>query len=172
MKHPFPEEMNRVLTARLTRIHFAPKLNNKNNLLAEGIFPDSIFITGNTIIDALRYIATQPVNYNLGIDTSKRIILVTCHRRESFGKPMKELCIALRKLANEFKDIQILFPVHPNPNVSQVVYQELSQLKQILLVPPLDYNIFIAILKQSYLILTDSGGVQEKPPRWVNLFWC
>jgi UDP-N-acetylglucosamine 2-epimerase (non-hydrolysing) len=164
MKHPFPEEMNRVLVAPLTNIHFAPTLNTKNNLLAEGVPAESIFITGNTIIDALRYIADQPINSDLNIDPSKRLILVTCHRRESFGTPLKELCIALRKLINEFADVQILFPVHPNPNVSQVVYQELGQLDRILLMPPLDYITFIATLKQTYLILTDSGGVQEEAP--------
>lgn len=164
MRHPFPEEMNRVVVAKLTHVHFAPTLNNKNNLLAEGIPEDSIFITGNTIIDALRFMAAHPVHYDLNIDTSKRLILVTCHRRESFGAPIKELCIALRKLVNEFKDIQVLFPVHPNPNISNVVRQELRQVERILLVPPLDYTIFIAILKQAYLILTDSGGVQEEAP--------
>ena len=162
--NPFPEEMNRILTDRLSTLLFAPTEDSKKNLVAEGILAHSIFITGNTVIDAMHYISQKNMKHNLELDPSKRIILVTAHRRESFGKPFLEICYSLRQLVNKAKDIQIIFPVHPNPHVSKIAHQQLDGQERILLIPPLHYSAFISLLNQAYLILTDSGGIQEEAP--------
>lgn len=164
MRNPFPEEMNRVLISKMSSLHFAPTQSNKKNLLQEGIDDGSIFVTGNTVIDALKYIVQLNITPNLHLDPSKRLLLVTAHRRENIGKPFKEICKALRQLVEAFDDIQIVFPVHPNPKVKQVAYDELSNYRQILLIPPLEYNQFVCLLNKAYLVLTDSGGVQEEAP--------
>ncbi|WP_115711142.1 non-hydrolyzing UDP-N-acetylglucosamine 2-epimerase [Legionella sainthelensi] len=164
IRHPFPEEMNRLLVTQLAALHFAPTVSNKNNLMAAGISENTIYVTGNTVIDALHYISKKPIQNNLHFDKDKRLILVTSHRRENFGKPFQEICAALRKLVAEFDDIEFLFPVHPNPNVTRIAYQELGDISQIHLTPPLDYNILVHALNQSYLVLTDSGGIQEEAP--------
>ncbi|WP_031562722.1 non-hydrolyzing UDP-N-acetylglucosamine 2-epimerase [Legionella wadsworthii] len=164
MRNPFPEELNRVLISKISSLHFAPTLSNERNLLQEGIDSDTIFVTGNTVIDALKYIVQLNITPNLDLDPSKRLLLVTAHRRENIGKPFKEICKALRQLVEAFDDIQIVFPVHPNPNVKQVAYEELSNYRQILLIPPLEYNQFVCLLNKAYFVLTDSGGVQEEAP--------
>lgn len=166
LENPFPEEMNRVVASRLTRLHFAPTESARSNLLAEGIAADSIHVTGNPVIDALLDTAacTDGGEIGLDLDPTKRLVLVTAHRRESFGQPLVELCRALRLLVDRHDDIQILYPVHPNPNVMDVVRSELGGNPRILLCAPLDYRAFVSALKRSFLVLSDSGGVQEEAP--------
>lgn len=171
MDSPFPEEMNRVLTSRLASIHFCPTQNSKQNLLTENI-TENVFVVGNTVIDAL-LTGLEKVNnsseeillnkYNY-IDFNKKIILVTCHRRENFGKPFEEICSALLEIADLFKDsIQIIYPVHLNPNVKEVAHSVLQR-QNIKLISPLEYPELIWMMNKSYIILTDSGGIQEEAP--------
>jgi UDP-N-acetylglucosamine 2-epimerase (non-hydrolysing) len=162
--NPFPEEMNRVVAARLTQFHFAPTENARCNLRQEGVNDADIHVTGNTVIDALLDVASRASDVGLDLDPRKRLLLVTAHRRESFGPPFAELCRALRTIADRYDDVQILYPVHLNPNVRDVVYPSLGDHPRILLCTPLDYAPFVAALKRSHLILTDSGGVQEEAP--------
>lgn len=164
IRSPFPEEMNRIVTDRLSSLHFAPTEIAKQYLLKEGINEQSIHVTGNTVIDALLDIANQNLPCKLPIDLTKRLILVTAHRRENFGTGILEICQAIRTIANTVDDVQVLFPVHPNPNVNSVVNRELSNQKNILLYHPLDYVDFISVMKHAYIILTDSGGIQEEAP--------
>ncbi len=164
MANPFPEEMNRIIAGRLARLHFAPTESSRQNLLREGIAKASIHVTGNTVIDALLQVAEKDIPIGVDLDPSKRLILVTAHRRENFGAPFLGICSALRALADQNADVQILYPVHPNPNVSEIAYRELSSHPRIKLCEPLDYGPFIAAMKRAYLILTDSGGVQEEAP--------
>jgi UDP-N-acetylglucosamine 2-epimerase (non-hydrolysing) len=162
--NPFPEEMNRVVAARLTRFHFAPTERARGNLRAEGIRESDIHVTGNTVIDALLDVASRTGGIGIDLDPQKRLLLVTAHRRESFGAPFVELCNALRTLADRHDDVQILYPVHLNPNVRDIVYPSLGGHPRIVLCEPLSYSRFVAALKQCYLVLTDSGGVQEEAP--------
>lgn len=164
MQNPFPEEANRVLAGRLTRWHFAPTESSKANLLREGIADQDITVTGNTVIDALLMTAAKDLTLDIDLDDSKRLILVTSHRRENFGAPFKDICRALKALAERNSDVQILYPVHPNPNVKDVAYEVLADVPNIILCEPLDYAPFIAAMKKSYLIISDSGGVQEEAP--------
>jgi len=161
---PFPEEMNRALAGRLSDIHFAPTRLARENLLAEGIDPSSVHLTGNTVIDALLATVEKKVPIGIELDPSKRLILVTVHRRDSFGDPMLEVCRALRRLADLFPDIEMLYPVHPNPNVKAVAERELSGHPRIKLCRPLAYGQFVSAMSAAYLILTDSGGIQEEAP--------
>ncbi|KJZ55937.1 non-hydrolyzing UDP-N-acetylglucosamine 2-epimerase [Pseudomonas marginalis] len=162
--NPFPEEANRVIAGKLTRWHFAPTQGAVDNLLREGIPASHITMSGNTVIDALLITAAQTLPLDIELDASKRLILVTAHRRENFGEPFQNICQALKILADRNADIQILYPVHPNPNVKDVAYRLLGQTQNILLCAPLDYAPFIAAMKRSYLIISDSGGVQEEAP--------
>lgn len=164
MQNPFPEEANRVLAGRLARWHFAPTESSKANLLREGIADEDITVTGNTVIDALLMTAAKDLTLSIDLDDSKRLILVTSHRRENFGAPFMEICRALKTLAERNSDVQILYPVHPNPNVKDVAYEVLGNTPNIILCDPLDYAPFIAAMKKSYLIISDSGGVQEEAP--------
>ncbi|MFH1968566.1 MAG: UDP-N-acetylglucosamine 2-epimerase (non-hydrolyzing) [bacterium] len=164
---PFPEEINRSLTTRLADLHFAPTKKAKEFLLKEGIPSKKIVITGNTGVDAL-FLALKETN-NIErrlpkIDFSKKIVLVTGHRRESFGRPLKEICLALKNIAKSFPEIEIIYPVHLNPNVKKPVFAILKNIKNIHLIKPLDYPSFTWIMKQSFIILTDSGGIQEEAP--------
>ena len=162
--YPFPEEMNRTLAGRLARLHFAPTQRSRENLVREGI-PDSwIYVTGNTVIDALLDVASRDIRIGVDLDGAKRLLLVTAHRRENFGAPLLEICRGLRVLADRYEDLQVLYPVHPNPNVSGIVRRELSGHPRIVLCPPLDYGPFVSAMKRAYFILTDSGGVQEEAP--------
>jgi len=162
--YPFPEEMNRTLAGRLARFHFAPTARARDNLVREGV-PDSwIHVTGNTVIDALLDVVSRDVPIGVDLDAAKRLLLVTAHRRENFGAPLLEICRGLRALADRYEDVQVLYPVHPNPNVSGVVSRELSGHPRIVLCPPLDYGPFVSAMKRAFLILTDSGGVQEEAP--------
>lgn len=164
LSNPFPEEMNRVVAGRLARWHFAPTRSARENLLREGIAPDWIEVTGNTVIDALLSVTARPQAVGVPLDPTKRLILVTAHRRENFGAPLREICRAIRHLADANPDVQLLYPVHPNPNVREVVQRELGGHERIRLCDPLDYLPFVGAMQRAYLILTDSGGVQEEAP--------
>ena len=170
-KHaPFPEEMNRVLTTHLSDIHFAPTIRAKENLLREGVLEDQIFVVGNTSIDALflclkKISGKKPDSFDSlnSVDFDKKIVLVTGHRRESFGKPFENICLALKMIA-ENDEIEIVYPVHLNPNVRRPVLKILGNIPNIHLIEPLDYPSFVWLMNKSYIILTDSGGVQEEAP--------
>lgn len=165
---PFPEEMNRRLTGSLARWHFAPTRTSYENLRRENIPEENIFITGNTVIDALHN--TVQDHYSFagtaleGLDLNRRTILVTTHRRENLGEPMRHVYRALRRVLKEIPDLQAVFPVHKNPAVRQVVREELGDIPAVHLVEPLDYEPFANLMAKSYLVLTDSGGIQEEAP--------
>jgi UDP-N-acetylglucosamine 2-epimerase (non-hydrolysing) len=161
---PFPEEANRMIAGQLAQWHFAPTESSRNNLLREAVADSKIRVTGNTVIDALLMTAERVPTLSLGLDDSKRLVLVTAHRRENFGKPFVSICSALKILADSNQDIQLLYPVHPNPNVKQIAYEMLHSCKNIVLCDPLDYAPFIAAMKKSHFIISDSGGVQEEAP--------
>jgi len=169
LAQPFPEEANRRLADALATLHFAPTEGARQNLLAEGVPDSRIRVTGNTVIDALLDVAARPYDYARGplaalpLD-SRRVILVTAHRRESFGEPLRTLCQAIRTLAERYPDAHIVYPVHLNPNVQQPVRELLAGQPNISLLEPLDYEPFVHLMKRSTLILTDSGGVQEEAP--------
>ena len=164
MQNPFPEEANRVIAGRLARWHFAPTESSRQNLLREGVGDADIVVTGNTVIDALLMAASKELELGIVLDDSKRLVLVTSHRRENFGEPFRNICRALRALAERNPDIQLLYPVHPNPNVKDVAHKMLGDCNNIILCEPLDYAPFIAAMKKAYLIISDSGGVQEEAP--------
>lgn len=165
---PFPEEINRRLTTVMADLHFAPTRTSANNLKAEGINDGSIYLTGNTVIDALLQVAGK--SYDLkkaGVELApgKKIVLVTTHRRESFGRPLRNTCQAIARLAQTLsKEIQIVIPVHKNPMVKNTVAEILGEIDNVVLIDPLDYLPFVHLMKASYLILTDSGGIQEEAP--------
>ena len=168
---PFPEEMNRQITGRISDYHFAPTNKSKNNLLNENISGDSILVTGNTVIDALLF-SVEKVENNPSdlIKTlskkigSKKIILVTGHRRENHGKGFEEICNAIKTVALKLPEVVIVYPVHLNPNVQKPVREHLSKLNNVILMNPLEYPDFIWLMNRSEIILTDSGGVQEEAP--------
>ncbi|MCS7257971.1 MAG: UDP-N-acetylglucosamine 2-epimerase (non-hydrolyzing) [candidate division WOR-3 bacterium] len=165
---PFPEEINRRLITQLADYHFAPTKIAYKALVKEGIAPSRILITGNTVIDALLLALKLNPHYNHPIlkktlKTSK-IILVTAHRRESFGKPFENICQALKTIAENHKNVEIIYPVHPNPNIRKPAYKFLNGIDRIHLIPPQDYLSFATLMKASYIILTDSGGIQEEAP--------
>lgn len=164
--YPFPEEINRVLVDEISDLHFAPTQKALDNLLKSGIDTKKIHLTGNTVIDALFYTIqnykAEPIIPKL--NPNLKTILVTAHRRENFGKPLKNICQALKKLIERNENIQIIFPVHLNPNVHQTVYEILGNLNRVYLIEPLDYAPFAMQMKQAHIILTDSGGVQEEAP--------
>jgi len=166
---PFPEEMNRKLTGSLTDLHFAPTTGARANLVAEGVDEASIFVTGNTVIDALnttvkpQYLFANSMLDNITYDRN-RVILVTTHRRENLGEPMRHVYQALRQIIEEYDDVEIVFPVHRNPLVREVVQAELGNCPRVYLIDPLEYEPFANLLARSHLILTDSGGIQEEAP--------
>lgn len=164
MQNPFPEEMNRVIAGRLAKWHFAPSESSRQNLLREGVSDADIVVTGNTVIDALLSVADREVELPVELDPTKRLILVTAHRRENFGKPFERVCRALLTLLERNPDVQVLFPVHPNPNVRDTAHRLLGTQPRVVLCDPLDYLPFVAAMKRAYLILSDSGGVQEEAP--------
>lgn len=171
---PWPEEGNRKLTSAIAKYHFAPTDTAKNNLTKEGINPDKIYVTGNTVIDALLWMKTQfddesyittKLNKSISfLEPDKKLILVTGHRRENFGEGIKELCNALLTISLKYPDIQIVYPLHMNPNVHTPVHAALGGKKNIFLIPPQSYDSFVYLMTKSYLILTDSGGIQEEAP--------
>ena len=164
MQNPFPEEANRVIAGKLARWHFAPTEGSRQNLLKEGVPDSEIIVTGNTVIDALLMTASKDLELAVPLDPTKRLVLVTSHRRENFGEPFRNICRALRTLAENNPEVQFLYPVHPNPNVKDVAHEFLAGLQNVTLCEPLDYAPFIAAMKRAYIILTDSGGVQEEAP--------
>ncbi len=169
---PFPEELNRQITTKIANYHFAPTELSKQNLLSENIDENDILVTGNTVIDSLfeglNIVSDSPTEeiskFKDLIDSSKKIILVTGHRRENHGEGFINICKALKEIASKHNDFLIVFPVHLNPNVKGPVYKILSGIKNILLIEPLNYPAFIYLMSMSYIILTDSGGVQEEAP--------
>jgi len=170
---PFPEELNRLIAGNIATWHFAPTAEARDNLIREGKNPDAIFVTGNTVIDTLLHFsgsidADEAVSRELAsrfpfLDASKKLILVTGHRRENFDGGIERICTALKRLATR-GDVQIVYPVHPNPNVRGVVAAEIGNVPNIHLIEPQDYLPFLYLQKRSYLVLTDSGGVQEEAP--------
>nr|WP_067045081.1 UDP-N-acetylglucosamine 2-epimerase (non-hydrolyzing) [Moritella sp. JT01] len=174
LNSPWPEEGNRKLTGAITKLHFPPTVSSKMNLLNEGVHPNDIEVTGNTVIDALIEITNKLKNdYQLSntladrfsqLSNDKKLILVTGHRRESFGDGFERICEALSEIANKYPDIQIVYPVHLNPNVLEPVNRILSGLHNVFLIEPQDYLPFIYLMNKAYLILTDSGGIQEEGP--------
>ncbi len=158
--NPFPEEANRRFISVVASLNLAPTKKAKENLLKEGIKEESIIVTGNTIVDAVYWISKDLPE----ITTDKKLILVTAHRRENWGEPMKELALAIKELVHEFPDIVFIIPLHKNPIVREIFNDILSSVERVKLLEPLDYPSLIGIMKNSYLILTDSGGIQEEAP--------
>ncbi|MFZ5968881.1 MAG: non-hydrolyzing UDP-N-acetylglucosamine 2-epimerase [Bacillota bacterium] len=169
MYSPYPEEINRMLTGRLTTLHFAPTKGNKSNLLAEGIAEEKIILTGNTVIDALLKVVKKDYQFpeerlnHIDYD-GKKIISMTAHRRENLGQPMINIFTAVKELVEKNHDTEVIFPVHLNPKVREAAYEILGSTKGIHLIEPLDYEPFANLMAKSYLILTDSGGIQEEAP--------
>jgi UDP-N-acetylglucosamine 2-epimerase len=166
--NPFPEEMNRRIVDVLSDLYFAPTEDARSNLLEEGVNNARILVTGNTVVDALQEVGDRPcvvdIRVALGIPPAKRVVVVTTHRRESFGKPLENICLAIKELAEQFDDIQVVFPVHANPNVRQVVNSVLNNSTRVTLTEPIGYFDFLCLLKETYVLLTDSGGLQEEAP--------
>lgn len=172
-KAPWPEEMNRVLTARLACLHFAPTATARDNLLAEGVAPATIEVTGNTIVDSLMFMrarieADLPLQSRLGerysfLSPQRRLVLLTAHRRESLGAGLENICDAARRLA-AWGDVDILYPVHPNPRVREPVHRLLAGVPGVHLVEPLDYLELVYVMSRSFFVMTDSGGMQEEAP--------
>jgi UDP-N-acetylglucosamine 2-epimerase (non-hydrolysing) len=175
---PWPEEMNRKLTGAIATYHFAPTVTSRKNLLKENVPKEKIFVTGNTVIDALLMVVKrihtekglqerlkkELSNYGFSIKKGKKIILVTGHRRENFGEGFVNICNALKEIALKFPEVDIVYPVHLNPNVQKPVYSLLSEIKNIYLIEPLEYLPFVYLLDKSFIVLTDSGGIQEEAP--------
>ncbi|SFV56902.1 UDP-N-acetylglucosamine 2-epimerase [hydrothermal vent metagenome] len=175
---PWPEEANRKLTGVLTKYHFAPTQTSKNNLTAEGVKTDNIYVTGNTVIDALLWVLEKIENTNTlkkelsqkilaqfgAFESKNKFVLITGHRRENFGQGFLDMCSGIKTLAQTHPDINFVYPVHLNPNVQKPVLELLSGIKNIYLIDPLDYEPFVFLMSRSYLILTDSGGIQEEAP--------
>jgi UDP-N-acetylglucosamine 2-epimerase (non-hydrolysing) len=162
---PFPEEINRRLISQVADLHFAPTQTATNNLLKEDIPRHNIYLTGNTVIDALLMVSSRNYKLDLGLDPDKKMILVTAHRRESFGPPLKGICEAIARIAKKYQnEVQIVFPAHRNPMVQVTVKETLAEISNVKIIEPLDYEPFVHLMKASYFILTDSGGVQEEAP--------
>ena len=166
---PYPEEMNRKLAGVLTDLHFAPTATARQNLLQENVATGSVFVTGNTVIDALLATVKPEFRFADELLTSldfagRRVILVTTHRRENLGEPMRHVYQALKRIVTEFSDVEVVFPVHRNPKVREVVESVLGHLPRVHLTDPLDYEPFVNLMARSTLILTDSGGIQEEAP--------
>lgn len=167
---PFPEEINRRITSVIADLHFAPTQKSKNNLLSEGVREENIVVTGNTVIDALLWVRKKIQNERKeykeldSIDFTQKIILVTGHRRENFGQDLINICEALKNIATKYNNIEIVYPVHLNPNVSKPVYNLLSGINNINLLKPLDYEPFVYLMVKSHFIISDSGGIQEEAP--------
>jgi UDP-N-acetylglucosamine 2-epimerase (non-hydrolysing) len=164
---PFPEEINRRIAGVIAERHFAPTDRSRANLLREDVPPERIVVTGNTSIDALRWITARPESAAvcdlIGEAPESRLILVTAHRRENFGAPLEEVCLALREIAERYAgSVRIVYPVHRNPNVWGPVHQLLGDVPHVTLLPPLDYLPMLQLMKRAYLVVTDSGGIQEE----------
>ena len=166
---PFPEEMNRNLTGRIAEMHFSPTVQNKKNLLKENIEENDIYITGNTVIDALKttvrdeYVFQNDVLNKLDFK-NKRIIVVTAHRRENLGKPLENICAALKRITEEYKDVEIVYPVHLNPAVRETVFSVLGDMETVHLTDPVTVDDLHNAISRSFMVMTDSGGIQEEAP--------
>ncbi|MEM7029532.1 MAG: UDP-N-acetylglucosamine 2-epimerase (non-hydrolyzing) [Chloroflexota bacterium] len=168
-RQPFPEEINRRIAGVVSDLHFAPTDWAQDNLLNEGIPQSQVVKTGNTVIDALQITINKPYDPSQGplanVPWDKRLILVTAHRRENFGEPLIEICQALKSIARAYEqDTHLIYPVHLNPNVQEPVYRLLGDVKNITLLPPLDYQPLVYLMKRVYMVITDSGGIQEEAP--------
>ena len=176
---PFPEEMNRQMVSRLANYHFSPTSQNKANLLREGVSEKQILVTGNTIVDALEYINSWLDKSNSSLSDEileklklilnfdwrhERFVLITAHRRENFGKPLVDIFSSIKILASEYPQYKFVFPLHPNPNLREQALNFLSNIKNIILIPALDYLSFIELLRNCHFVMTDSGGIQEEAP--------
>lgn len=161
---PFPEEMNRVLVGRLAELHFAPTETSAQNLLAEGVDKEKVFMIGNTVIDALQYTEQRVQKTINPVNDGRRMILMTAHRRENFGEPLTRICTAVRAIAQRFPLIDVVFPVHPNPNVRSIVHSLLGDLANVRLIDPVPYQDLVSYLSRCHFALTDSGGIQEEAP--------
>lgn len=166
---PFPEEMNRMLTGRLSTFHFSPTISNKENLLKENVKEEDIIITGNTVIDALQYVIGLDYEFEeeklKHMDFAKeKIITLTCHRRENWGEPMEHIFETVKRIAKEYDDVKIVFPIHKNPAIRELAHRIFDGTENIIIIEPLEYQPFSKLMNLSYLILTDSGGIQEEAP--------
>ncbi len=169
MYSPYPEEMNRSLTGKLTNLHFAPTKGNESNLLAEGVDKEKIVITGNTVIDALFKVINE--NYRFEIDilneidyVNKKVILLTSHRRENLGKPMENIFLAVKEIVVKNEDVEVVFPIHLNPKVREIAFEILGDTDRVHIIEPLEYEPFANLMNKVHIILTDSGGIQEEAP--------
>ncbi|MDO4541667.1 MAG: UDP-N-acetylglucosamine 2-epimerase (non-hydrolyzing) [Bacillota bacterium] len=165
---PWPEEMNRRITDVIADYYFAPTEENRNNLLKENVSPEKIFITGNTVIDALLWSVKNPCDlgeYGLkAVDWEKRIILLTCHRRENWGRPMADIFRAVANIKREHPDTEVVFPMHKNPRIREAALEHFQGVPGIHCIEPLDYHPFSTLMSKAYMVLTDSGGIQEEAP--------
>jgi len=178
LEEPFPEEFNRQTISKIASLHFAPTLSSKANLVSEKIRESNIYVTGNTVIDSLLLTLNNIEKDKLKLDRvnnlinsflnfpwkDTKIILITGHRRENFGEGFLEICSAIKALSDKYKEVKFVYPVHLNPNVHNLVLKMLGKIKNVYLIPPLDYEAFLYLLKYSYIVLTDSGGIQEEAP--------
>lgn len=164
--YPFPEEINRVVADSISTLYFPPTQRSMDVLINLGIEKDKVYLTGNTVIDALLYTVNNHKTdlSSLNLDKSLKTILLTSHRRENFGRPLENICEAIRILVEKNPDIQVVYPVHLNPNVRNTVFTKLGNIDRVKLVDPLDYAPFASLIKESHIILTDSGGIQEEAP--------
>lgn len=160
---PFPEEMNRRIADMICDMHFAPTGRARENLISEGVDPAWIFVTGNTVIDALLDISSRDIKLDIG-PLEGRVLVATAHRRESWGKVLENICLALKTIVERFEDVTLVFPAHRNPVVRETARRILGGTERVIITDPPDYGRFVALLKRSYLILTDSGGIQEEAP--------
>lgn len=166
---PFPEEMNRQLTGRIANLHFAPTDRNFNNLIKENIDETKIYVTGNTVIDALKTTVKNDYEFQdeclRSLDfESKRVIVVTAHRRENLGKPLEDICTAIKEIVEEYQDVEVVYPVHLNPAVRECVWEILGNMDRVHLIDPLDVMELHNAISRSFMVMTDSGGIQEEAP--------
>ncbi|WP_432662591.1 UDP-N-acetylglucosamine 2-epimerase (non-hydrolyzing) [Wukongibacter baidiensis] len=169
MYSPYPEEMNRSLTGKLTNIHFAPTKGNESNLLSEGVDKDKIVITGNTVIDALIKVVNDDYRFDIDIlneidYVNKKVILLTSHRRENLGKPMENIFSAVKEIVAKNDDVEVIFPIHLNPKVREIAFNILGDTDRVHIIEPLEYEPFANLMNRVHIILTDSGGIQEEAP--------
>jgi UDP-N-acetylglucosamine 2-epimerase (non-hydrolysing) len=163
-RNPFPEEMNREIASRFAALHFAPTSASRENLVRERIDPERIEVTGNTVIDALLMVRARRIPHGIDLTPGRRLVVVTSHRRENFGAPIRGMLRALKTLAERYPDIEIVYPAHPNPEVRRAIADEIGAAAAVRIVEPLSYGPFVTLLDQATVILTDSGGIQEEAP--------
>jgi UDP-N-acetylglucosamine 2-epimerase (non-hydrolysing) len=163
-RNPFPEEMNREIAARFAALHFAPTAMARGNLLREGVPTADVEVTGNTVIDALLMVRDRRIPHGIPYPPGKRLIVVTSHRRESFGAPMRGMLRALRTIAERHRDVEIVYPAHPNPEVRRAIAHVIGDDTTVRIVEPIGYGPFVTLMNEAFLILTDSGGIQEEAP--------